>query len=157
MPEILSFFISFAVIGFYWAAHRQFFRLLRAAPRGVVVLNLVYLAIVAFLPFPTALIGEYANVPQAVAIYAVCVASVSGLEAAMFARARRDGALTREIPGDVYRWALAGSLAPVASFLASIPVAFVNTVAAMLMWALPLPLGVLLNRWKPAGADEYRP
>lgn len=30
VPEVLSFFISFAVIGRYWMAHHQFFGLLKA-------------------------------------------------------------------------------------------------------------------------------
>jgi hypothetical protein len=46
------------------------------------------------------------------------------------------------------------SLSPVLIFLASIPVAFASTTTAALMWLLSIPMGILGQRWKPAGADE---
>ena len=56
--EIFSFFISFVVIGYYWLAHHRFFAhgWARSTTRFM-QLNLVYLAAIAFMPFPTALVG----------------------------------------------------------------------------------------------------
>jgi uncharacterized membrane protein len=90
-PELISFFISFAVIGRYWAAHHLFFAQLARMDRGLIGLNLVYLAFVAFLPFPTALLGEYFDNPLSVVIYAVNVALVSGMEVVLFRHAHRAG------------------------------------------------------------------
>ena len=50
----VSFFISFAVIGRYWLAHHAYISGLARIDRGLIALNLVYLAFIAFLPFPTA-------------------------------------------------------------------------------------------------------
>src|SRR5262249_272326 len=58
-PNFVSFFISFAVIGRYWVAHHTYISALARIDRGLISLNLVYLAFIAFLPFPTALLGEY--------------------------------------------------------------------------------------------------
>ena len=44
--------IGFAVLGRYWLAHHQFFSGLVRVDRGLIGLNLVYLAFVAFAPFP---------------------------------------------------------------------------------------------------------
>ena len=101
-PEFLSFVISFAVIGRYWVAHHQFFARLGAIDGGLLSINLLYLAFVAFLPFPTDLLGNYFDNPVAVSVYAVAVAAVSGLEVVLFARARSAGLLRRPIPADVY-------------------------------------------------------
>jgi uncharacterized membrane protein len=155
LPELFSFFLSFAVIGRYWVAHHQFFSRLRAVDGGLIAINLVYLGFVAFLPFPTGLLGNYFENPISVALYALSVAAVSGLEVALFARAYRDGLLKRAIPGDVYRWGAAVAFAPVVFFVISVPVAFVSTVAAVAVWFLAIPAQILWwDRRKPPRTDE---
>ena len=156
-PSVIGFAISFAVIGRYWFAHHQFFAQLRAVDPGLIGINLVYLAFVAFLPFPTALLGNYFENPLSVAVYAPAVAVVSALEVALFRHARRRALLRREMPADVYRWGTAMSSSPVAFFLLSVPVAFLSTVAAVACWFLAIPFQALAARWKPAGADEFLP
>jgi uncharacterized membrane protein len=153
-PELISFFISFAVIGRYWLAHHQFFSLLEKADQGLIGLNLVYLAFVAFLPFPTALLGDYFENPLSIAIYATNVATVSGMEVALYRHAYRRELFRRPLTPEVYRYGALMSFSPVLIFLASIPVAFASTTAAALMWLLNIPMGVLGQRWKPEGADE---
>jgi TMEM175 potassium channel family protein len=155
VPELVSFFLSFAVIGRYWMAHHQFFGRLRAVDGTLIGLNLVYLGFVAFLPFPTGLLGNYFDNPISVCLYAVAVAAVSGLEVVLFARAYRAGLLRRAIPAEVFRWGAAAAFLPVVFFLLSVPVAFANTVVAVVVWFLALPAqALLLDRRKPARADE---
>ena len=89
--KFVSFFISFAVIGRYWLAHHAFFSQLARMDRPLIALNLVYLAFIALLPFPTALLGEYFSNPLSVVIYAVNVAIVSGMEVVLFSRAQNHG------------------------------------------------------------------
>jgi uncharacterized membrane protein len=152
--KFISFFISFAVIGRYWLAHHTYFSALARIDRGLIALNLLYLAFIAFLPFPTALLGEYFENPLSIVIYAVNVALVSGMEVVLFNHAHTHGLLERKLPRDVYRYGVAMSLSPVLFFLLSIPVAFISTTLAACMWFLGLPFGILAERWKPEGADE---
>jgi uncharacterized membrane protein len=154
-PELISFFISFAVIGRYWAAHHLFFAQLARMDRGLIGLNLVYLAFVAFLPFPTALLGEYFDNPLSVVIYAVNVALVSGLEVVLFRHAYRAGLMSKKLSPEVYRWGAAMSLSPVVFFVLSVPIAFLGTGWAIAVWLLAAPVGVIANRrWAPEGADD---
>ena len=153
--EIISFFISFAVIGRYWVAHHQFFGLLRAMDYRLVWLNLVYLAFIAFLPFPTGVLGSYIENPISVATYGVAVAVVSGLEVVLLRHAYRAGLLAREMPEAVYRYGARASTLPVGFMLLSVPVAFLNTVAAIVCWFLAVPVQVVLDRYRPAGAEEW--
>jgi uncharacterized membrane protein len=155
IAAFVSFAISFAVIGRYWIAHHRFFGQLRGADSGLVWINLVYLGFVAFLPFPTALLGSFFENPVAIASYAPAVALVSGFEVLLFRHAYRAGLLTREMPAEVFRWGAMMSLAPVMFFLGSIPVAFLSTVAAVAFWFLGLPFAIVANRWKPEHADEW--
>jgi uncharacterized membrane protein len=99
--EILSCFISFAVIGRYWVAHHQFFALLRAMDYRLVTINLVYLGFVAFLPFPTGFSATTSRTPSRSPAYAVAVAIISGLEVVMLRHAHRAGLLARALPEPV--------------------------------------------------------
>ncbi len=150
----ISFAISFAVIGRYWFAHHTFFSALARMDRGLIGLNLLYLAFIAFLPFPTALLGAYFENPLSITIYAVNVAIVSGMEVVLFSHAYRHDLLERKLPRDVFRYGAAMSLAPVLFFLISIPVAFLDTTVAACCWFLGIPLAAIAQRWKPEGADE---
>src|SRR5215207_9317103 len=69
-----SYFISFAVIGRYWIAHHASFALLKGMNRRFISLNMAYLAFIAFVPFPTAVLGDYFENPAAFALYAVTMA-----------------------------------------------------------------------------------
>jgi uncharacterized membrane protein len=153
--EFVSFAISFAVIGRYWVAHHQMFSLLRAFDRGFINLNLVYLGFVAFVPFPTALLGEYFDNPLAVSVYAAAVAIVSGFEVLLLRHARRAGLLAKEMPDEVYRWGTALSSTPVALFALSIPVAFIGSGWAVGVWLLNAPVGIFADRHAPDGVEEY--
>jgi uncharacterized membrane protein len=152
--KFTSFFISFAVIGRYWLAHHTYFSSLARMDRALIALNLLYLAFIAFLPFPTALMGEYFENPLSIAIYAVNVAIVSGMEVVLFSWAQNHDLLERKLPRDVYRFGAAMSLAPVVFFLLSIPVAFISTTLAVCTWFLGIPLAAIAERWKPENADE---
>ena len=153
--SIISFVISFAVIGRYWVAHHQMFSLLAAMDRGLIGLNLLYLGLIAFLPFPTALLGNFFDNPLAFTIYAVSVALVSGMEVVLLRHAHRHRLLTKPMPEDVYRWGALMSLTPVLAFVASIPVAFVSSDIAVTMWLLAIPIGIWGNRRVPDAWNEY--
>jgi TMEM175 potassium channel family protein len=152
--KFISFFISFAVIGRYWVAHHTYFSGLARMDRGLIALNLVYLAFIAFLPFPTALLGEYFSNPLSITIYAVNVAIVSGMEVVLFSHAQNHDLLEQKVPRDVYRYGVLMSLSPVFFFLLSIPVAFISTTLAACMWFLGIPFAAIAERWKPKDADE---
>src|SRR5919106_2014744 len=117
--SIISFFISFAVIARYWAAHQQQFSMLARMDRGFVGLNLVYLAFIAFLPFPTDLLVNFFENPISIVVYATNVAIISGMEVVLFRKAYRADLLTVSMPEDVYRWGVIGASSPVLIFILS--------------------------------------
>ena len=77
--NILSFGISFVVIGLFWMGHHSVLRYISVLDRPVIAINLLFLGIVAFLPYPTSLLGG-GNGPDEVPtiFYAVCI-SCAGL------------------------------------------------------------------------------
>lgn len=148
--QIISFFISFAVIGRYWLAHHSFVADLARIDSGLIFRNLVYLALIAFVPFPTALLGDYFYNPLAVSLYAVVIAIVSGLEVVMFRHAYHRGLLRKKPSAESYRWDLLQSLAPVAFFLVSVPFAFWSPYAAVVCWWLVGPFEAYVTRRRRA-------
>lgn len=155
LPQIIAFFVAFLFIGRYWIAHHQFFSQLTSVDTRQITYSLVYLAAIAFMPFPITVVGRYEHAPIAIVITAVSFGTASFFESVMFARARNTGALKRPISDDAYRYFQMASLIPVVMFVISIPIAFVHTSLAMTSWLLTYPLEFLLNRWRPPGADEY--
>jgi uncharacterized membrane protein len=154
-PLIFAFFLGCYVIGLYWAAHHRFMSWLEAVDRGFVVLTVVYLAFVALLPFPTGVLGEFGQNPISVVAFALNMGAVSGMEAVLFAYARRRGLFREELPSDVYRWSLGSSLLPVLAFALSIPVAFVLPLLSIAMWFLAIPLQAVWSRHRPAATGRY--
>lgn len=82
-PEIVSFFVSFVVIGDYWLAHPRFSSRLGGITPRLMTINLTYLAAIAFVPFPTALAGKYTDEPISIVMYAITLGVTSGLEAVL--------------------------------------------------------------------------
>lgn len=155
LPGLTAFVIGFLVIGFYWVAHHQFMSRIAAVDGPFIALTVIYLLFIAFLPFPTGLLGEYFENPLAVAVFAVSAAAVSAMEAALFACAHRRDLSERALPNEVFRYGLGASLLPVAFFVASIPVAWIATWLAVLVWALSVPAQTLWARRAPANAADY--
>jgi uncharacterized membrane protein len=133
-PEVLSYAISFAVIGRYWLIHHRVFRLVRQADAPLLVWNLALLGLIALIPFPTELLGRYGDTTTAVAAYSVTMVLV-GLVSLGMTRHIYDGGLLDEKVTDEYKAhsLMRGFLVPI-GFALGIPVAFVDPVAAVWTW-----------------------
>src|SRR5262245_32814164 len=58
-PFFLSYALSFGIICIWWVAHHHFFASLTRSSRALLWLNSLFLFWLAFVPFPTALLGNY--------------------------------------------------------------------------------------------------
>jgi uncharacterized membrane protein len=69
-PKLLSYALSFVLVGIYWVAHHNIFHYIKRSDRNLLWLNILLLLCIVFLPFPTALLGEYPEQRVSVIIYA---------------------------------------------------------------------------------------
>ncbi|NJL56438.1 DUF1211 domain-containing protein [bacterium] len=69
LPKLLGYITSFLMIAIYWVAHHNVFHLLQRCDRICLWLNLLFLMCLAFIPFPTALLGEYPQTQVAISVY----------------------------------------------------------------------------------------
>lgn len=155
LPEIVSFAVSFYVIGRYWLAHHWFFSRLASIDRRLLSQNLAYLGLIAFLPFPTSLIGDYEQNAIAFVVFALSMAAVSLMEVVLSRRSYRAGLLRPGVPAGTWVWGRRASLFPVVVFVLSIPIAFVDTTVALLSWLLLAPVGFLINTRMPPEVRAY--
>lgn len=69
MPKIISYVVSFVFVAVWWVAHHQLFHIIDRTDRGLLWLNSLFLLFLSFLPFPTAMIGEYPHSKISAIIY----------------------------------------------------------------------------------------
>src|SRR5689334_17911962 len=60
-PPLLTFALSFFLVGFYWIRHHQLFRQVVSADVWLLWLNLVVLFLVCLLPFSAGVVRRYHN------------------------------------------------------------------------------------------------
>ena len=133
-PTLLAFAVAFLWVAIYWRANHRFVMTLRAMDSRYVLGTLVFLALIALLPIPAGVLGEYAGNPLAIAVFAVYASAVSGMETVLFVLALRGRLFLAQPEAAFARVQVLGSLSPVAVFLTSIPLAFVAPALAVLWW-----------------------
>jgi uncharacterized membrane protein len=135
--ELFSWLLSFAVLGAAWVRHRRLMASVHDVDRTLTLLNLAYLGAVAFLPYPSEVLGTYGSRPAAIGLYAVTTALLSGAGSLM-ARHARDARLLW--PGADHTMRPGGHWWTVpAILLLAIPLSLLVGGKALLLWIL-LPL-----------------
>ena len=146
--RIVSFAISFLVIGLFWMGHHRLFRYIAALDRRLIFINLLFLGTIAFLPYPTALLfaGGTRQTTGPV-FYAACVAVAGLMELAVWLYATHaKGLVPASVSPASRRYELGQLLPTPVVFLLSIPVAFIAPGVAPFTWILLVPIARILPR-----------
>lgn len=147
LPGFLAYVISFYVIAVNWNGHHRKFRVINGFDSRLIQLNFLLLFLVAFTPFPTSLMSEYAGEVPAVVLYAAVVASLSLVQYAMWAYAWRHDLIDKVVEPDMYRFVGRNLLVVPAVFGASILIAvFWDANIAMYSWLALIPLNIIVPR-----------
>ncbi len=134
LPDLGAYALSFAVLGMLWVRHHGLYRDLRRIDGGLVRLNLVYLGLIAFLPFPTGLLSDQGDTSFAVVTYAATLSLTAILASITRAYVRRRSLLK---PGSISATeSPLGTLLVGMVFAISIPIAFISPEAAEWTWLL---------------------
>jgi uncharacterized membrane protein len=128
-PPLLTFALSFFLVGFYWIRHHQLFRQVVSADVWLLWLNLVVLFLVCLLPFSSGVVGRYHNTVSGAELYAVNLAAIAIAFSALYLYATRAHQVGPLPPGMGVGFFSQGLLLPV-------------VVVAMVMALAPLNLVV---------------
>jgi uncharacterized membrane protein len=135
LPKFLSWLVSFIIVCKFWLNHHRLLSLPRHANYAMVWLNSLFLMGQSFIPFPTALMGEYPGNPLAVTLFGVVMAVNTllfiALQAYIVRRLLLPQAAAREDPHLV-----AKSFVGVASYLLGAAAAWWNVYAAFALYLL---------------------
>ena len=147
-PRYLAYVLSFVVIARFWVAHHLAFRLIARYDNVLVWLNLLLLMFVAFLPFPTAVLGEHNGSAAAAVLYAAAVVLAGTASTAYWWYASGRGGLLRPDVGAARVRAIrARGLSSPVYFALTLPIAAFAPYAAEILWFLVFPLNRITYVW----------
>jgi len=157
-PELLTWVISFLIVGMYWAWHRVLFNQVRYVNRDVVWLNLLFMMPAALIPFAASVLGEYHDEPIALHLYGVVLIVTSLLRWLLYGYLMRRPSLLWEPPGTKTR-RIGGLLAgaPIVVYVIAMLVASAAPRLSLLLYlGVPLLyfLLIALLRRSPGTRDE---
>jgi uncharacterized membrane protein len=153
-PKVLIYGIGFTVIALYWVGHRRIFLLIERTDSLLTFLNLALLMCIAFMPFPTAVLGQYSGTAP-VLFYAATQTVTGTVNLALWLHAVRGRRLvspsmsSRLISHHTMRAAVVPSV-----FLVSMAIAPFSPVAAQFFWGAIIVCLALLTRFFPPDLDE---
>ena len=78
LPNFAVYVISFLVCTVWWISHHTFIHDLHSVNRALLWVNSLFLMLIAFIPFPTGLLGRHPGQPVATAFYGV-ICAMTGL------------------------------------------------------------------------------
>lgn len=142
--EYFGYVLSFLVIGLYWTLHRRVFVHVERHDRGVLWLNLLFLLLVAFVPYATSVFSTY---PDRFGVsFIAAVLALTGVSLALlWIYASRKQLLEEGLTSRVVGIQAARFLASPLVFSASIVVATVDPTWGMLTWLVLVPINGALN------------
>jgi uncharacterized membrane protein len=142
--------LSFLILGQLWLAHHRIFGVIARVDYVVLRRNLVFLGLIAIMPFPVRLLSDYNKRPLAVAIYAAAFIAAMALQLLLWldvTRPERRELLIEPVPAEVragFARTLGGMLLV---FGAIMPAGMFAPRYAALVWALMIPLRLVVARF----------
>ena len=95
LPALGAYALSFLILGQLWLAHHRIFGVIARVDYVVLRSNLLFLGLIALMPFPVRLLSDYSDRPLAVAVYAVAFIAAMVLQLVIWL------AVTRPERGDL--------------------------------------------------------
>jgi len=158
IPKVFAYVLSFATIGLYWLAHWRRFRYIARVDERLVAFNLILLGFIAFIPFPTALMGDQGDHVVAIVIYAFSLSAAGLLGPLTWLYAWRAGLA---VPGITRRFAqlsaFRGFSVPIVLLGSLLFLPIVGTTWVTVSWLLIAPVQMALNRYLYARERHHVP
>ena len=76
-PQYVVYFISFGTIGIMWLNHHALFANVQRITHGMVMSNMLLLALISFLPFPTEVLARYGITSAGTVYYGITMIAIS--------------------------------------------------------------------------------
>jgi uncharacterized membrane protein len=141
LPQVLVYALSFMVIGTFWLRHHNMFDMCRAVDARILVLNLVFLAFVSLLPFPSDLIDLDDQSPSAVIALSAVGGAATLCEFALWRHLHRNrDLLLPDIPEELILELRNWRFWSLGLFIVSILISLLSPRTAVVLLLVLLPL-----------------
>lgn len=145
--KFFAYAISFWVIALFWFGHHRLFRHVREVDQGLIAINLFLLFCVAFIPYPSAILGDRGDDTAATIFYAGVIALAALASATLSWWAVVHRRLAGRVPPVMAWYYVSRGLIVSVVFLVSIPIALVDTGWAHMVWLVSFVLQWLGRRF----------
>jgi uncharacterized membrane protein len=146
LPKVMGHIISFVVLGIYWVGHHNMFLHVKRHDRVLLWLNILFLLVVAIMPFPTELVIQYLQEQVAVVVYAATLVLAGLTLDLMWWYATHNHRLVHEsLSQDLIAFVHRRVLIAPALYLVAIAVSFASVLLAQLIFVLVVLLYIVPN------------
>ena len=132
LPNFSTYVISFLLVAIYWTFHHRLMNLVVRVDTQFLWMNIYYLLMISFIPFPSALFGSYSHDTFSFVFYISCMIMVNLMSMIMVAYASYKFRLIKQdLPFTIVKYLFFRLFAAIIVFISAIPLAFYQ-----LRWAL---------------------
>ena len=143
LPQFVAFALSFALVANLWWQHHRLLDLLDALEPGVIGINMILLAFVALVPYPTSLLGVAPANSVAVIVFVAVFVVLTLLHLALLARAGSRGLVHDDLPRVRYLSLLAGYGVGALVLFVAMLIALWSPMTALIVVGISIVLGPL--------------
>jgi uncharacterized membrane protein len=101
LPRLLTYALSFLTLGIFWVGHHTLLRYCARSDRNLTWLNLLFLALVALLPFSARVLGDFITLRTALLLYWLNVLALGAVVYGSWRYAYRTGLMPADTPASV--------------------------------------------------------
>lgn len=143
IPQFIGFLISFFVLASYWLSFHKVTGYMKRFDRRAFWLTMLFLFLIALMPFPTAILGDFSGEGAAVIFYQVVAAITSAILFIIWIYAIRSRLVIPAIDRRILDLYTVRLLMPAGVFLLTIPLTMYSPIIAQISWVSILPLSYL--------------
>lgn len=144
-PVFFSYFVSFIVLDMFWVSHNALFHIFtKNVNRIMIQLNMLYLALMAFVPFSAHMLGSHLHTESAIVLYGVNIFLLGIVNYAMLRYALvsdeidTDHVSERAIKQSTIRMTLTPTMTAI-----GIAMTFVSIPLALFFYAFPILFNII--------------
>lgn len=155
VPQFVAFALSFGLIAYFWVVHHRFFAELSHVEPLLVTLDLILLAAVALVPYPSSLIGQAPGDPIAAMIYIGVIGLLGTVHVLLLLRAQRAGLFRREIPRRVFAFRLGEWVSGPVLAVVALAVAWWLPILGLALLVLTWPIEAVIRAFAPEELADW--
>jgi uncharacterized membrane protein len=150
LPSLAAYVLAFALVGRFWVVHHNLFGTFTHVDGRLMVMNLLFLMLIALVPFATDLLDGYGDEPLAAATFGATLGLAALVNWSMTVHALRAELVHEERVEDTTPFGSPVALGFTLVFFLSVPVAFLSAPASWALWTSTIVLRYPLRnvaRW----------